>query len=174
MGKPFAAAPPQAAVLPQEVRVRPLARSDREVWLRLRSELWPGHPTDSLAREVDSFLHGHGLWRWGNQTLPFEVLVAEHSTAGVVGFVEASLRPFADGCRSSPVGYVEGWYVSPGHRRQGIGGALIRAAERWARANGCSEMASDAHVDNAVSQASHAALGYEEVRRLVHFHRALE
>ena len=31
---------------------------------------------------------------------------------------------------STPVGYLEGWYVVPDHRRKGIGAALIDAAER--------------------------------------------
>jgi aminoglycoside 6'-N-acetyltransferase I len=34
-------------------------------------------------------------------------------------------------------------------------------------------MASDAHLDNAVSHAAHHALGFEESERLVHFRKRL-
>ena len=157
-----------------EVRVRTVADPDRETWLRLRSELWPSHSKDDLAREVDSYLSRRDLWRFGSISIPFCVLVAEAPGPEVVGFVEASLRPFADKCRTAPVGYLEGWYVVPAWRRRGVGGALVRAAEGWARSRGCREMASDAHVENRVSAQSHHGLGYEEVERLIHFRRELD
>lgn len=40
---------------------------------------------------------------------------------------------FANG----PVGYVQELMVTPEHRREGIGAALMRAAEDWAFAEGC-------------------------------------
>jgi aminoglycoside 6'-N-acetyltransferase I len=58
-------------------------------------------------------------------------------------------------------------------RKSGVGAALIRAAENWAREQGCREMASDAWVENVESQAAHQALGYEVVDRCVHFRKAL-
>lgn len=45
-----------------------------------------------------------------------------------MGFVEASLRPYAEGCDTRPVGYLEGGYVAPEWRGQGIGRALVEAA----------------------------------------------
>jgi aminoglycoside 6'-N-acetyltransferase I len=156
-----------------EVLVRPVDRGDREEWLRLRAELWPDHLPEALVCEVDSYLAGAGLWTFGTDSIPFLVLVAVRPDTGIVGFLEVSLRPWADKCRTAPVGYLEGWYVRPGWRRQGIGGTLVRAAEAWARSRGCREMASDAHVDNLLSERSHRALGYEEAQRLIHFRRDL-
>lgn len=156
-----------------EAQVRRVHRSDHDAWLSLRARLWPGHPLENLTREVDSFLGGGALWKLGNDSIPFLVMVADHPTQGVVGFLEASLRPWADRCLTAPVGYLEGWYVVPELRRRGIGGALVRSAEDWARAQGCQEMASDAHVENRTSERCHRALGYEEVARLIHFKRAL-
>jgi aminoglycoside 6'-N-acetyltransferase I len=89
------------------------------------------------------------------------------------GFLEVSLRPYAWGCESSPVGYLEGWYVKPGVRRQGVGRALVTAAEEWARSKGCREMASDAEVENQVSEVAHGRLGYTVVEKLVHLKKAL-
>lgn len=91
----------------------------------------------------------------------------------LVGFVEVSLRDYAEGCESSPVGYLEGWYVVPEHRKTGIGRRLVQAAEDWARAKGCSEMASDSELSNTQGQQAHARLGYQEVERMVCFRKSL-
>jgi aminoglycoside 6'-N-acetyltransferase I len=87
--------------------------------------------------------------------------------------IELSLRTFADGCRSMPVPYVEGWYVVPEARRRGIGRALVAAAERWARDLGHTEMASDALLGNLESERAHLALGFEEVERAIRFRKDL-
>ena len=162
-----------ASPVKANVRIRTVRSMDREAWVRLRSELWPHHPLPDLAREVESYLRGDGLWRLGDRSIPFTAFVAEDPDLGIVGFVEASLRPWAEKCRTTPVGYLEGWYVAPASRRRGIGRSLVGAAEEWARERGCQEMASDAHVDNLASEKSHRALGYEEVQRLIHFRRPL-
>jgi aminoglycoside 6'-N-acetyltransferase I len=49
----------------------------------------------------------------------------------------------------------------------------MRAAEQWARSQGCVEMASNALIDNAQSEHAHKALGFEIVDRCVHFRKAL-
>src|SRR5262249_58795557 len=72
-----------------------------------------------------------------------------------------------------PVGYVEGWFVDADLRRQGVGRRLLEAAEQWATAHGCKEMASDAQMENEVSLAAHQALGFEESSRAVHLRKRL-
>lgn len=133
------------------VQVRPMYRPDRGEWLRLRAALWPD----------------------AGDTTEDTVFVAERPDGRLCGFVEASLRSHADGCDLGPIGYVEGWYVDPDARRQGVGRKLVQAAEAWAAERGCREMASDAHLPNTVSHAAHLAIGYEESDRLVHFRKPL-
>jgi aminoglycoside 6'-N-acetyltransferase I len=87
--------------------------------------------------------------------------------------VEAGLRRFADGCATSPVGFIEGWFVEPEFRRQGIGKRLVTAAEDWAKSRGCSEMASDSLLENVDASEAHRHLGYEEVERAVRFRKDL-
>jgi aminoglycoside 6'-N-acetyltransferase I len=88
--------------------------------------------------------------------------------------VEVGLRSHADGCDTArPCGFLEGWYVEPEYRKRGIGGALIRRAEEWCRDQGCTELASDTWIDEAISQRAHAALGFEVVDRCVHFRKGL-
>jgi len=140
-------------------RVRGFAESDRPEWFRMRRALW----SDSQERELDELL----------QSDSEQVFFAERDGGGLCGFLEAAIRPWASGCQSQPVGYIEGWYVDPDMRRQGIGGRLVKAAEDWARSRGCREMASDAELPNTTSQQAHRALGYEETLRLVLYRKPL-
>lgn len=153
--------------------MRSLTPADRDVWIRLRRELWPEHSVEDLAADADAVLRSREHHRFWRASLRTTILLAEVGSTRVVGFAEVDLRPFADGCRTTPVGYLEGWYVRPKFRRKGIGRALVRAAEAWARDQGCTEMASDTELLNAVSQRAHRALGYRKVHRLVHFRRDL-
>ena len=58
-------------------------------------------------------------------------------------------------------------------RGPGVGAALVRAAEDWARAGGLREFASDSQLDNTTSQKAHEALGFTEVERLVAYRKVL-
>ncbi len=158
----------------KELKVRPLTPRDRDTWIRLRHELWPKHDLEELGLDADKLLDTWKNGRMWRASMLATVLLAEVDAIGSVGFAEVDLRPFADGCRSSPVGYLEGWYVQPRFRRSGVGRALFRASEEWARAQGCQEMASDTEVGNETSRRAHRALGYEERASLVHFRRTLD
>jgi len=101
------------------------------------------------------------------------VFLAETPRGEVVGFAEVALRQLAEGCNSSPVGFLEGWYVRPEARHRGVGRRLMEAGEEWARAQGCTEMASDTDLENVASTEAHQRLGYTIVGRLVAFRKPL-
>ena len=108
------------------------------------------------------------------ETLPSTMLVAQGDDERLIGFLEVGLRSHADGCDTArPVGFVEGWFVKESFRGQGVGTELMRAAEEWARGQGCIEMASDALIDNDGSLKAHEALGFTVVDRCVHFKKGL-
>ena len=149
--------------------VRVARPADREPLARLRAVLWPESSAGEHARELVSILDGKGFG-----TMPLIELVAEENAGALVGFAEVGLRSHADGCDVvHAVGYLEGWYVVESHRKKGIGRKLLRAAEEWAREQGCVEMASDALLENEVSQRVHAALGFAEVDRCVRYRKIL-
>lgn len=135
--------------------MRAATPADRAAWLVLRAALWPGDD-DEHAREIARLLERPDP-RW-----PQEALLAELG-GRVVGLAEVSVRPYAEGCATRGVGYLEGWYVDPAQRGKGVGRALVRAAEGWARAQGCSELASDSDPANELSLRAHAACGFEDV-----------
>ena len=143
--------------------IRQACPGDRSEWLRMRQALWPDVEPDELLREMD---------RIGADSQS-AVFVLERMDGGLGGFLEAGIRKYADGCETSPVGYIEGWYVDEDMRGQGAGRALMSTAEDWARERGLLEMASDTWLDNVISIATHLKLGYEETERLVHFVKRL-
>ena len=94
--------------------------------------------------------------------------------AAADGLAEAAIRTdYVNGATSSPVAFVEGLYVRPAARRRGLAKALVKAVEHWARERGCSELASDAPLDNLRSHAMHRGLGFEETERVVFFRKLL-
>lgn len=153
----------------KDIAIRIAQPSDRDQLARMCEALWPESSTREHAQELAPILAGQfpGL-------MPLVILVSQGSDGTLAGFIEVGLRSSADGCNPSrPVGYVEGWYVAENRRQQGLGRALLRAAEVWARDQGCVEMASDTLIENRVSQRVHEALGFEVVDRCVTYRKAL-
>jgi aminoglycoside 6'-N-acetyltransferase I len=155
-----------------EIIVRHPEDEDQAEWLRMRSALWPDDSSESHAEEIAAFLTGN-LTGWLAGLHAVAVFVADRPGGGLCGFLEASVRPMADGCTTHPVGYVEGWYVDPDVRRKGVGKALVAAAEAWASSQACREMASDAHLANSASIAAHKALGFNDELPTVRFRKWL-
>jgi aminoglycoside 6'-N-acetyltransferase I len=149
------------------VTVRHVTKSDSTVWLELRRALWPEYGGDSLTGEVAQFFTGE------LKNL-LAVLLAEDDAGHVVGFAELNIRPYAEGCSTDRVGFLEGWFVLPDARRRGVGRALIVAAEEWARSQGCREFASDTLALNEISAGAHRALGFEEVEVIRCFRKDLK
>ena len=148
----------------ENYRVRRLEERDIAEWFRLRKLLWDESSDEEHKCEMrDIYEHIETQL----------VLLAETSGGKLVGFLEASIRPFVEDCHSDQVGYLEGWFVEEGYRQKGIGGKLVKTAESWARSKGCAEMASDAEIGNELSLTAHQNLGYEETSRLVHLRKDL-
>ena len=147
------------------MKIREIVEADSPEWLRMRIALWPGSDSD----------HEADIARFFRERLDRKrTFVAEDDAGRLVGFLELDQRWYAPGCASSPVPFIEGWFVDPDVRRSGVGGALVRAAEDWARAAGFTEIGSDVEIDNLDSIAAHEALGYEETDRVVSFRRSLD
>lgn len=147
--------------------IRPLESSDAPAWSAMRRAMGPDWLVEDFDRLVNEFLTTGRI-----QTLPHAVFLAlldEHP----IGFAEFSLREYAEGCLTSPVTYLEGWYVEPRARGRGVGAALVRAGEQWGIERGCSELASDAEIENELSIRAHKALGFEEVGRAVCFRKSI-
>ena len=130
----------------------------------MRDLLWPGAKDD---HEIETQL----FFTAPDEKLATFVLDRQDEQLG--GFIEIGQRNYAEGCASSPVAYIEGWYIDADLRRQRLGAALVGVAEQWARDQGLTEIASDAEICNDVSIQAHRALGYKEEVRVVCFRKEL-
>jgi aminoglycoside 6'-N-acetyltransferase I len=95
----------------------------------MRCALWPEGSDTEHREEIERFFAGR-------LREPLTALLATNHSGDPVGFAELSIRSYAEGCVTDRVAYLEGWYVVPGARRQGVGAALVRSAEEWARSQG--------------------------------------
>lgn len=134
-------------------------------WLPLREALWPHCSREEHLSEMAEFLA---------QPERFTQFIAYTEERQPIGFIEAALRrDYVNGTESSPVAFLEGIYVVPTHRRQGVARSLVAAVAEWAVKRGCKEFASDAALDNELSHQMHRSLGFVETERVVYFRKAL-
>ena len=143
--------------------IRRATAEDKPDWLRMRQGLWPEAPIEYLNFDMDDRL----------ADTDYAVFLASREDGQLVAFIETGLRDYGEGCETTPVGYIEAWYVDEHIRRQKLGRDMVYAAEQWAREKDCREMASDTWLENEASIAAHLKLGYEEADRLVHFVKRL-
>jgi aminoglycoside 6'-N-acetyltransferase I len=144
-----------------DIIVREMRPEDKAVWRDMRAALFGEDP--SLIGDVEGYFAGDPMIA--------RAFIAEDG--GTLGFVELSLRNYAEGCATSPVPYVEGLYVAEDARRNNVGRLLMAAAEDWARDHGFTEIASDTQIENAASLAAHQAYGFTEVERIACLRKAL-
>ncbi len=132
-------------------------------WAQLRLGLWPD-ADDPLEELAESLVDAEGA-----------VFLACLAGGEAVGFAEVRLRhDYVNGTESSPVGFLEGWYVQPPWQGHAVGRALLAAVQAWTRAAGCSELASDSRMEDVQAHAAHRACGFEETERVVYFRMALD
>jgi aminoglycoside 6'-N-acetyltransferase I len=151
--------------MPAQTSIERCTAIHQSGWLDLRLALWPDASADEHRGYMAISLA---------QPERFLQLMIYDSRRQPIGFIEGSIRgDYVNGTESSPVGFVEGVYVVPAWRRKGIARLLFAAISDWARARGCRELASDALIDNEVSQRAHRALGFRETERVVYFAKPL-
>lgn len=128
-------------------------------WAELCNQLWPNCCKEEL---IDTFEEGKEnafMYMLDNQ---------------YIAFINLSIRSdYVEGSETSPVGYVEGIYVKPDYRGQGISRLLIEHAEKWSKDQGFQELASDCELTNSESIAFHNRVGFTEANRIVCFIKAL-
>lgn len=135
-----------------------------EAWFELRTALWP-EPHAEHRSEMVLMLA---------QPERFAVFLAYEDGIGPIGFAEAAIRTdYVNGCKTTPVVFLEGIFVAEAHRRRGVARALCAAAADWGRSHGCTEFGSDALLENERSHAMHLSLGFTETRRVVYFCKSL-
>lgn len=141
-------------------RIRAANHADAGALALLSGQL--GYPAgaDDIARRLDELAANH----------VGQVLVAESDEGAVVGWAEASLqRHLVHDTRAELAGLV----VAEGARNRGVGTALLRAVEAWARERGLSELIVRSNVIRERAHRFYLREGYAEKKRQAVFSRRL-
>ncbi len=143
--------------------IRQADPSDISTVAALALQLWPDNEPEELKAEFGEFLKTPGAAVF----LAFEKDVP-------IGFAQCQLRhDYVEGTSDSPVGYLEGIYVSVAHRRLGFARLLLAACEVWAKKQGCREFASDCELTNGESLRFHLNVGFAEANRIICFMKTI-
>ncbi len=139
-----------------------VSKKDFKEWLEMGFALWPHYKKkgDELKTILESIIKSR------KQT----AFLCKNNDNKPIAFINISLRSdYVQGSKTSPVGYIEGIFVKPKYRNQGIAKELIKIAEKWTMKKGCKELGSDAELDNTDSQKFHKKLGFKEANKIVSF-----
>lgn len=145
----------------KSMSIKSVTEQTVSVWVSFASRVWQ---TDEQVLQ-EQFTEGK---------FPFEFLYYSPSNIAVA-WISLSLRhDYVEGCQFSPVAYVEGIFVHPDYRGQGIATELLDFADSWAKSHGARELASDTDFENIHSQTFHTKNGFREVSRNIHYIRKVE
>ncbi|EZH75280.1 hypothetical protein ATO12_00455 [Aquimarina atlantica] len=104
-----------------------------------------------------------------------KVLMAKKADGKNIGFSIFSIRTdYVEGAGKSPTGYLEGIYVEPEYRKEGIAKKFLKIGERWCKEKGCTQIGSDTWLTNKQSREFHRKIGFWEEDELVHFLKNIE
>ena len=136
---------------------------DVEVLADLAIQMWTDDDLEDLTEEFSQLVMNDNA-----------VCFIKYVDDKPIAFAQCQLRhDYVEGTESSPVGYLEGIFVSEGYRKQGFAAELLSECEKWAKEKGCTENASDCELGNADSVRFHMSLGFEEANRIICFRKDL-
>ena len=144
------------------VSVRSAIQTDLQSWAKMRSKLWPSATEQEHLSELKESFSQNVFQGW---------IAIEGDR--YIGFAEASIRSYANGCDSKPVVFFEGVWVDEAHRKSGVGRRFVKAVEDWARSKGIYEVGSDAELENNQSHICHDKWGFEETERVIYYRKKL-
>lgn len=138
-------------------------RKDLPSVTHLALQLWPDSDPSELETEFSDLL-----------SAPDAALFLAYDSETPIAFAQCQLRhDYVEGTESSPVGYLEGIFVSESHRRRGYARLLLATCEVWAKNKGCREFASDCELTNEESLHFHLNTGFTEANRIICFTKQL-
>ena len=125
--------------------------------------IWPEHTLKELERIIRDYMDSDS-----------SAVFSEKKDGKTVGVALCSLRyDYVEGCKTSPVGYLEGVSINEEYRHKGIAKKLLAECEKWAKEKGCTEFAGDCELTNTVSLNFFLSTGFREENRIICFSKML-
>lgn len=143
------------------IRIRAAKLADHVVIAALFTELGYPSSADEMARRMPGILAD-------NQT---QIFLAESKTSEVIGCIHVGMLAILERDLSAQI---MGLVVATAHRRQGVGRALITAAEQWARERGGDTMYVRTNIVRPDAPAFYAGLGYVNTKTQYAFRKKLQ
>lgn len=157
----------EVAPAPARVRVREATLRDLDAVVELRVALLREHPDHPIYGRLrpDVVERARGLFAAQLRSTMEVIFLAEHGVApvGVLRCVESVGSPLLEPARYA---YVSSAYVRQEVRRRGVLRALVRAADRWARARGLDQMRLHNVAGSADAEGAWSALGFSVVEQV--------
>lgn len=138
------------------MKIKTVNEQTLSIWASFASQVWRTNEQELIEK-------------FRNNKLPHEFLYFS-SSEEPIAWISLSLRhDYVEGCQNGPTAYLEGIFIIPDYRSQGIGDKLLSFAISWAENSGISQPASDVEFDNQLSQNFRFKYGFREVGRTVHY-----
>ncbi|WP_109853429.1 aminoglycoside 6'-N-acetyltransferase [Aquimarina sp. AU58] len=138
---------------------------DFEQLVKISHKLW----TDFEEQELENLLKETARLKKN------KILLAKTTNGVSIGFSIFSIRTdYVEGADKSPTGYLEGIYVEPEYRKEGIAKEFLKIGEEWCKEKGCTQIGSDTWLTNKESREFHKKIGFWEEDELVHFLKNIE
>jgi GNAT superfamily N-acetyltransferase len=151
----------------ERVTVREATPRDLEAVVSLRLALLREHPEHPIYGRLRADVGDRARELFANQlrSTMESIFLAERAgeVVGVLRCVESIGSPLLEPARYA---YVSSVYVRPEARRRGVLRALMRAAERWARARGLDQMRLHNVAGSPDAEGAWSALGFDVVEQV--------
>ena len=152
---------------PLAIRVREAVPRDLDAVVALRLSLLREHPEHPVYGRLrpDATARARELFAGQLRSTMEAIFLAEcdGEVCGILRCVESIGSPLLEPARYA---YVSSVYVRPELRRRGVLRALLRAAERWARARGLDQMRLHNVAGSAAAEGAWSSLGFEVVEQV--------
>ena len=143
--------------------IRKATGNDARILGEMAVQMWDSHNVEDLETEFSESI-----------TCEATAFFIKYEGNKPAGFAQVGLRSdYVEGTETSPVGYLEGVFVKPEHRKKGYARELLAQCQLWAKEKGCAEFASDCELSNAESLKFHIAVGFSEANRIICFTKKL-
>ncbi len=145
------------------MEIRPIRETELptlvdELWAPYARELGTDAPYHELADEFREETLAYRTEQFEAESHIDRVAVGDGE---LVGHVSAEVQEAPPVVQRGDSLHITEVYVTPAHRREGVGAALLREAERWGRSRGCSYVTLTVDAANEAAQALYRTLDFE-------------
>ncbi|MFQ3294702.1 MAG: ribosomal protein S18 acetylase RimI-like enzyme [Halobacteriales archaeon] len=148
------------------MEIRPLRQDEGaelidDLWLPFAEEMAEIDPYNELADDARKHAFSYRRERLQDDDVATVVAVASGELAG---YVEGEYRDPPPVFAREPEVYVEGVYVRPDYRREGLAENLMDRIEKWAVERECQRVSLDVNVANETAKKLYEDRGYSVKR----------